>query len=71
MIYTDEPTIVFAMCVVFCIYSKGQMVLWLCNICKAIVNKNIDVHLATDITGGVLNFELGTDVRPEVSTTTL
>ena len=25
----------------------------------------------TETPGGVLNFELGTDVRPEVSTTTL
>ena len=30
-----------------------------------------DTFVVTQAPGGVLNFELGTDVRPEVSTTTL
>ena len=31
----------------------------------------LSCNATDDLTRGVLNFELGTDVRPEVSTTTL
>ena len=62
-------------CIAFvfaCVVSKNQKTPNLNPMADdAITQGNIRGLGSTVYPGGVLNFELGTDVRPEVSTTTL
>ena len=42
-----------------------------CDLSSPIILRARQQYLYVTASGGVLNFELGTDVQPEVSTTTL